>query len=131
MGLTPAKRLNLASFVTTWMEPECEKLIHDALNVNYVDTMQVRRPCVRASVRSIVSSIVASIHSFTDKHTHTHTHLVSELHGGAEGGGVRGLRPFKCGRYGAPARGGRLSGEPLRGLSSRLCAGVCLLCVVW
>lgn len=30
-------RLNLASFVTTWMEPECEKLIMDSLNKNYVD----------------------------------------------------------------------------------------------
>lgn len=30
-------RLNLASFVTTWMEPECDKLIMDAINKNYVD----------------------------------------------------------------------------------------------
>ncbi|XP_050889744.1 glutamate decarboxylase [Lathyrus oleraceus] len=30
-------RLNLASFVTTWMEPECDKLIMDSLNKNYVD----------------------------------------------------------------------------------------------
>jgi glutamate decarboxylase len=30
-------RLNLASFVTTWMEPEAEKLIQDSLNVNFVD----------------------------------------------------------------------------------------------
>lgn len=30
-------RLNLASFVTTWMEPECNKLIMDAINKNYVD----------------------------------------------------------------------------------------------
>ncbi|GAB4819502.1 hypothetical protein N2152v2_006548 [Parachlorella kessleri] len=30
-------RLNLASFVTTWMEPEAEKLIMDSLNVNFVD----------------------------------------------------------------------------------------------
>ncbi|XP_058766150.1 glutamate decarboxylase-like isoform X2 [Vicia villosa] len=29
-------RLNLASFVTTWMEPECDKLIMDSLNKNYV-----------------------------------------------------------------------------------------------
>ncbi|EFN55834.1 hypothetical protein CHLNCDRAFT_35292 [Chlorella variabilis] len=36
LDATPA--LNLASFVTTWMEPEAEKLIHDSLNVNYVDT---------------------------------------------------------------------------------------------
>jgi glutamate decarboxylase len=30
-------RLNLASFVTTWMEPECEKLMMDSMNKNYVD----------------------------------------------------------------------------------------------
>ena len=30
-------RLNLASFVTTWMEPECDKLIMASLNKNYVD----------------------------------------------------------------------------------------------
>ncbi|KAL4421163.1 hypothetical protein ABPG77_000798, partial [Micractinium sp. CCAP 211/92] len=36
LDTTPA--LNLASFVTTWMEPEAEKLIAESLNVNYVDT---------------------------------------------------------------------------------------------
>ncbi|XP_021713733.1 glutamate decarboxylase-like [Chenopodium quinoa] len=30
-------RLNLASFVTTWMEPECDKLMSEAINKNYVD----------------------------------------------------------------------------------------------
>ena len=30
-------RLNLASFVTTWMELECDKLIMDSINKNYVD----------------------------------------------------------------------------------------------
>ena len=30
-------RLNLASFVTTWMEPECDKLMQAALNKNYID----------------------------------------------------------------------------------------------
>jgi glutamate decarboxylase len=29
--------LNLASFVTTWMEPEAERLIVESLNKNYVD----------------------------------------------------------------------------------------------
>ena len=29
--------LNLASFVTTWMEPEAEQLIHDALRKNHID----------------------------------------------------------------------------------------------
>lgn len=30
-------RLNLASFVTTWMEPEAEQLMQESLNVNFVD----------------------------------------------------------------------------------------------
>ncbi|KAK9010032.1 hypothetical protein V6N11_036550 [Hibiscus sabdariffa] len=30
-------RLNLASFVTTWMEPECDTLMMAAINKNYVD----------------------------------------------------------------------------------------------
>eukprot|EP00250_Pteridium_aquilinum_P021852 c25246_g2_i3 orf=82-1605(+) len=30
-------RLNLATFVTTWMEPECDKLITESLNKNYID----------------------------------------------------------------------------------------------
>ncbi|KAJ3679578.1 hypothetical protein LUZ60_017589 [Juncus effusus] len=30
-------RLNLASFVTTWMEPECDKLMIEAVNKNYAD----------------------------------------------------------------------------------------------
>ena len=30
-------RLNLASFVTTWMEPECEKIMMASMNKNYVD----------------------------------------------------------------------------------------------
>ncbi|KAF7045350.1 hypothetical protein CFC21_054462 [Triticum aestivum] len=30
-------RLNLASFVTTWMEPECDKLVMASMNKNYVD----------------------------------------------------------------------------------------------
>jgi glutamate decarboxylase len=45
-------RLNLASFVTTWMEPECDKLIQASVNKNYVDMdeypvtteLQVRSP---------------------------------------------------------------------------------------
>jgi hypothetical protein len=45
-------RLNLASFVTTWMEPECDKLIQASVNKNYVDMdeypvtteLQVRPP---------------------------------------------------------------------------------------
>jgi glutamate decarboxylase len=48
-------RLNLASFVTTWMEPECDKLIQASINKNYVDMdeypvtteLQVRTHCAR------------------------------------------------------------------------------------
>ncbi|CAJ1952223.1 unnamed protein product [Sphenostylis stenocarpa] len=45
-------RLNLASFVTTWMEPECDKLIMTSLNKNYVDmdeypvTTELQNRCV-------------------------------------------------------------------------------------
>ncbi|KAL5223127.1 hypothetical protein ABZP36_027840 [Zizania latifolia] len=45
-------RLNLASFVTTWMEPECDKLIVDSINKNYVDmdeypvTTELQNRCV-------------------------------------------------------------------------------------
>ncbi|KAG6492548.1 hypothetical protein ZIOFF_047511 [Zingiber officinale] len=45
-------RLNLASFVTTWMEPECDKLIVASINKNYVDmdeypvTTELQNRCV-------------------------------------------------------------------------------------
>ncbi|KAF7040661.1 hypothetical protein CFC21_050553 [Triticum aestivum] len=45
-------RLDLASFVTTWMEPECDKLIMDSINKNYVDmdeypvTTELQNRCV-------------------------------------------------------------------------------------
>eukprot|EP00252_Welwitschia_mirabilis_P026074 TRINITY_DN836_c0_g1_i1.p1 TRINITY_DN836_c0_g1~~TRINITY_DN836_c0_g1_i1.p1 ORF type:complete len:504 (-),score=7.48 TRINITY_DN836_c0_g1_i1:699-2210(-) len=45
-------RLNLASFVTTWMEPEVEKLIVQSINKNYVDmdeypvTTELQNRCV-------------------------------------------------------------------------------------
>ncbi|KAL5746865.1 hypothetical protein ACOSP7_023845 [Xanthoceras sorbifolium] len=45
-------RLNLASFVTTWMEPECDNLIMASLNKNYVDmdeypvTTELQNRCV-------------------------------------------------------------------------------------
>lgn len=45
--------MNLASFVTTWMEPEAEALIHDALKVNHIDheeypaAQQIEEVCVR------------------------------------------------------------------------------------
>jgi glutamate decarboxylase len=45
--------LNLASFVTTWMEPEAEQLIHDMLRTNHIDheeypaAQKVEEYCVR------------------------------------------------------------------------------------
>ncbi|KAI8536596.1 hypothetical protein RHMOL_Rhmol10G0270200 [Rhododendron molle] len=39
-------RLNLASFVTTWMEPECDKLIMASINKNYVDMDEYPNRCV-------------------------------------------------------------------------------------
>ncbi|KAG0469480.1 hypothetical protein HPP92_016180 [Vanilla planifolia] len=45
-------RLNLASFVTTWMEPECDHLIMASINKNYVDmdeypiTTELQNRCV-------------------------------------------------------------------------------------
>ncbi|OAY46451.1 glutamate decarboxylase [Manihot esculenta] len=45
-------RLNLASFVTTWMEPECNDLILASINKNYVDmdeypvTTELQNRCV-------------------------------------------------------------------------------------
>ncbi len=45
--------LNLASFVTTWMEPQAEALIHDALHKNHIDheeypaASMIEEDCVR------------------------------------------------------------------------------------
>ncbi|XP_019176550.1 PREDICTED: glutamate decarboxylase-like [Ipomoea nil] len=50
-------RLNLASFVTTWMEPECDKLMMEAINKNYVDmdeypvTTELQNRCVNMIAR--------------------------------------------------------------------------------
>jgi len=52
-------RLNLASFVTTWMEPECDKLIMASINKNYVDMDEY----------PVTTELQAS-HLL---HTHTHT----------------------------------------------------------
>lgn len=35
-------RLNLASFVTTWMEPEANELIQESMSINYVDMDQYK-----------------------------------------------------------------------------------------
>ncbi len=49
--------LNLASFVTTWMEPEAEKLIFETLNKNLVDhdeypqTQEIQKRCINMLAR--------------------------------------------------------------------------------
>ena len=49
--------LNLASFVTTWMEPEAEKLMHESFNKNFVDqdeypqTTEIQNRCVNMLAR--------------------------------------------------------------------------------
>uniref|UniRef100_J3LYB4 Glutamate decarboxylase n=1 Tax=Oryza brachyantha TaxID=4533 RepID=J3LYB4_ORYBR len=55
--LDSSPRLNLASFVTTWMEPECDKLILEAVNKNYADmdeypvTTELQNRCVNIIAR--------------------------------------------------------------------------------
>lgn len=45
-------RLNLASFITTWMEPECDKLMQESIDKNYVNmdeypaTTELQNRCV-------------------------------------------------------------------------------------
>lgn len=52
MNLDGNPTLNLASFVTTWMEPQAEKLIHKSLNKNLIDrdeypqTQKLEERCV-------------------------------------------------------------------------------------
>jgi glutamate decarboxylase len=55
--LDSSPRLNLASFVTTWMEPECDKLILEGINKNYADmdeypvTTEIQNRCVNIIAR--------------------------------------------------------------------------------
>lgn len=55
--LDKSPRLNLASFVTTWMEPECDMLISQSLNKNYIDmdeypvTTELQDRCVNMIAR--------------------------------------------------------------------------------
>ncbi|KAL0908358.1 hypothetical protein M5K25_022848 [Dendrobium thyrsiflorum] len=55
--LDSSPRLNLASFVTTWMEPECDKLIMEGINKNYADmdeypvTTELQNRCVNIIAR--------------------------------------------------------------------------------
>ena len=36
--------MNLASFVTTWMEPEAEQLINEAISTNHIDHEEYPSP---------------------------------------------------------------------------------------
>lgn len=58
-------RLNLASFVTTWMEPQAEKLITDSLNVNFVD-MDEYPSCTDIHNRCV--SMLANLYHSPAKH---------------------------------------------------------------
>nr|CAB3487186.1 unnamed protein product [Digitaria exilis] len=49
--LDSSPRLNLASFVTTWMEPECDKLMLEAINKNYADMDEYPNRCVNIIAR--------------------------------------------------------------------------------
>ena len=57
--------LNLASFVTTWMEPEAEQLLAQALDKNYID--QEEYPRTSELERRCVSMIAALFHG--DEHS--------------------------------------------------------------
>jgi len=57
-------RLNLATFVTTWMEPEVEELIQKAMNVNYVDMLQYQS-CTEIHNRGV--AILADLYHAEDR----------------------------------------------------------------
>lgn len=65
--------LNLASFVTTWMEPTAEKLMAETLNKNYVDqdeypqTTKIQNRCV---------NMLSRLFNVPDKHTSIGTSTV-------------------------------------------------------
>lgn len=53
-------RLNLASFVTTWMEPECDKLMMDNINKNYVDMNEYPLTTdIQASIHLLIPRLYA------------------------------------------------------------------------
>uniref|UniRef100_A0A804MFH5 Glutamate decarboxylase n=1 Tax=Zea mays TaxID=4577 RepID=A0A804MFH5_MAIZE len=64
--LDSSPRLNLASFVTTWMEPECDKLILEGINKNYADmdeypvTTELQNRCVNIIARLFHAPVGAS-----------------------------------------------------------------------
>ncbi|XP_020696796.1 glutamate decarboxylase 4 [Dendrobium catenatum] len=63
--LDSSPRLNLASFVTTWMEPECDKLIMEGINKNYADmdeypvTTELQNRCVNIIARLFNAPILS------------------------------------------------------------------------
>lgn len=71
-------RLNLASFVTTWMEPECEALMAESLNINYIDENEYpSTTCIqnqRVPQSPFHYSCTAS--SSADSHLHAVLHIL-------------------------------------------------------
>ena len=59
LNLDGKATLNLASFVTTWMEPEAEKLITENLNKNFVDADEYPQcQMIHSSMRKYLSTTV-------------------------------------------------------------------------
>lgn len=56
--------MNLASFVTTWMEPEAERLIREALNKNFVD--QDEYPQTEVVHRRVINMLAHLFHAPAD-----------------------------------------------------------------
>lgn len=60
-SLDARPNLNLASFVTTWMEPEARELMMDSLDVNFVDTEEY--PSCQTIANRCVSMLASLYHS--------------------------------------------------------------------
>ena len=58
-------RLNLASFVTTWMEEECDKLIMASVNKNYVDMDEYPVTTELQAFLSLSPLLSIFLHSFS------------------------------------------------------------------
>lgn len=71
-------RLNLASFVTTWMEPECDELVSEARNINYIDeaeypsTTAIQNECAAPKLQMLMRLAAAQhrVSSSVSKHAY-------------------------------------------------------------
>ena len=68
-------RLNLASFVTTCMEPECDKLMMSSINKNYVDMDEY--PVTTELQASILSLIDLHLNEYDRFELHKSIHMKS------------------------------------------------------